>query len=212
MMKLTKGKMLALLVRLLIVVLGVGLVGTAIALLNLAQLGCDPITVLPDGLAHTFPVMSLGNWLIVVNLVCLVVLLVFDRKMIGIGTVISMFGVGTTINLMTPVLAPLVTAASPMWIRAVVSLLGTLLMAFGISLYIAPRLGTGSVDGVSIILAARTGWQHRFVRVGTDIAFIVAGWLLGGVFGLGTVLCALFTGPLIALYNRFTEKLVKPLL
>ena len=41
----------------------------------------------------------------------------------------------------------------------------------------------------------RTGWPISAVRLGIEAVVLVAGWLLGGTVGLGTILFALLIGP-----------------
>jgi uncharacterized membrane protein YczE len=48
-------------------------------------------------------------------------------------------------------------------------------------------------------LVARTGGSIRLVRTAIEVAVVLSGWALGGVFGPGTVIYALTIGPLIQL-------------
>jgi hypothetical protein len=43
----------------------------------------------------------------------------------------------------------------------------------------------------------------------TDACFLVIGWLLGGVVGIGTVVGVLGTGPILGWVLRKTEKLIE---
>lgn len=47
-------------------------------------------------------------------------------------------------------------------------------------------------------LAARTGRSIRLVRTLLEITVVTAGWLIGGIVGIGTVVYALAIGPLVA--------------
>jgi uncharacterized membrane protein YczE len=49
-------------------------------------------------------------------------------------------------------------------------------------------------------LARRTGRSIRLVRTCLEVVVVAAGWLLGGVFGVGTVLYAVSIGPLAQLF------------
>ncbi len=44
-------------------------------------------------------------------------------------------------------------------------------------------------------LHARTGWSLRGIRTAIELTVLVIGWLLGGKFGVGTVIYALSIGP-----------------
>jgi uncharacterized membrane protein YczE len=62
-------------------------------------------------------------------------------------------------------------------------------------LYIGARFGPGPRDGLMTGLAAR-GHSIRVVRTGIEITVLVAGALLGGTVGVGTLVYALSIGPL----------------
>ena len=73
---------------------------------------------------------------------------------------------------------------------------GILLNAVATSLYIGAGLGPGPRDGLMTGLAKR-GYSIRLVRTGIEVVILLAGWLLGGTVGIGTVLYALSIGPLV---------------
>ena len=54
-------------------------------------------------------------------------------------------------------------------------------------------------DGLMTGLHARTGWSLRGIRTTIELSVLLIGWLLGGKFGVGTVIYALSIGPLIQL-------------
>src|SRR5690606_8739327 len=77
--------------------------------------------------------------------------------------------------------------------------LGVVLNGLAGALYIGAQLGPGPRDGLMTGLARRTGRSLRLVRTGIEVTVLAAGFLLGGVVGLGTVLYALAIGPLVQL-------------
>jgi hypothetical protein len=81
--------------------------------------------------------------------------------------------------------------------RVLFVVLGVALNAVATAAYIGARMGPGPRDGLMTGLVARTGWPVRRVRTAIEVSVVVAGWLLGGNFGLGTVLYALTIGPLV---------------
>jgi uncharacterized membrane protein YczE len=62
-------------------------------------------------------------------------------------------------------------------------------------LYIGAGLGPGPRDGLSTGIAGR-GRSMRVVRTSVEAAVLVAGFLLGGTVGVGTVLYAVAIGPI----------------
>jgi uncharacterized membrane protein YczE len=63
-------------------------------------------------------------------------------------------------------------------------------------MYIGASFGPGPRDGLMTGLARRTGRSIRLVRTGIELTVLVAGWLLGGTVGIGTVAFALAIGPM----------------
>src|SRR5262249_4456826 len=80
----------------------------------------------------------------------------------------------------------------PRWIYL---LLGILVIALGVGLYIGAGLGPGPRDGLMTGIAAK-GHPLWLGRTGLGLHALVAGWLLGGDVGIGTVLFAFGIGPL----------------
>ena len=64
-------------------------------------------------------------------------------------------------------------------------------------LYLAADLGPGPRDGLMTGLHFRFGWSIRRARTAVELSVLVAGYLLGGTIGLGTVVFALGIGPLV---------------
>ena len=78
------------------------------------------------------------------------------------------------------------------------------LLGFGILLngiaggaYIGAGFGPGPRDGLMTGLHARTGWPIWVVRTGIEATVLVAGFLLGGQVGIGTLAFALLIGPMV---------------
>ena len=72
---------------------------------------------------------------------------------------------------------------------------GILVIAFGVGLYIGAGLGPGPRDGLMTGIAAK-GFPLWLVRTVLELTALLAGWLLGGDVGIGTVLFAFGIGPL----------------
>lgn len=89
-------------------------------------------------------------------------------------------------------------------------LLGIAMVGFGSALYITCGLGPGPRDGLMTALHNRSGIRIGRVRLGIEGSVLVAGWLLGGTVGLGTLLFALLIGQSIAVslgvVSRITAK------
>ena len=82
-------------------------------------------------------------------------------------------------------------------------------MCFASSLYITSNLGVSAYDAQALMLSDTGKIQFRFVRIGTDLVCVAAGFALGATVGVGTLVTAFFMGPLIDFFNR---KIARPML
>ena len=88
-------------------------------------------------------------------------------------------------------------------------LLGVMLFAVGTGFYAAASLGRGSYEALTFSLAEKNGWQVKVVRMILDIVMVIAGVLLGGKFGICTIVTIIISGPVIQFTASKTKKLFK---
>ena len=74
---------------------------------------------------------------------------------------------------------------------------GMVLVAVASGLYIGADFGPGPRDGLMTGLHARFGWPIWAARLGVEASVLLAGWMLGGTVGIGTIIFALGIGPLV---------------
>jgi uncharacterized membrane protein YczE len=169
---------------------GLVLYGLSSGLILQAGLGVDPWDVLHQGLSRTFG-GQVGTWVILASVVVLLLWLPL-RARYGVGTLANTVLVGLCINLTLW----LVPAVHDRAVQAVLLVTGVLLNGFATGLYIGAGFGPGPRDGLTTTIAAR-GYPIRLVRTAIELTVLVAGWLLGGSIGVGTVLYAAAIGPLM---------------
>ena len=182
-------------------VLAVGqvLFGTGIALNIRADLGLSPWDAFHQGLALRTP-LSVGVVTIVVSAVVLAAWFPL-RQRPGLATFMNAIVVGLTID----AVLFLVAETGTLWLRVVYLVVGLGLSGYGSALYIGVRLGPGPRDGIMMGLAAR-GMSIRLARTIIEGTVLVAGWLLGGSVGIGTVIHTVTIGPLLQFLLRWTDK------
>ncbi|HBQ2925411.1 TPA: hypothetical protein L7W55_000531 [Klebsiella pneumoniae] len=176
--------------RLLQLYIGLVLYGVSTALFVHANLGADPWDVFHLGVAKQLGI-SFGTVIILTGAAVLL-LWIPIRQMPGLGTVSNVIVLGLAADATLAVLPPLV-ARSALLVGAIV------LNAIATGMYIGAGFGPGPRDGLMTGLHARTGWSLRGIRTAIELSVLLIGWLLGGKFGVGTVIYALSIGPLIQL-------------
>ncbi len=168
---------------------GLILYGLSDSMLVMARLGLDPWDILNQGLAKQTGT-PIGTWAILVGLVVLVLWIPL-RQRPGVGTIANVVIVGSVIDLVLWH-APQVNGDS----RWAVMLFGVALNGLATGLYIGALLGPGPRDGLMLGISAR-GHSIRFVRFVIETTVLIAGWLLGGQVGIGTLVYAMAIGPLV---------------
>ena len=179
-------------IRIIRLVFGLVLFGLGAASMVIADLGLAPWEVFHQGISDRtgIPIGTVG----IITGIFVLLLWIPLRERIGIGTLLNVLVIGVVIDI-TLYLASY--EGDSIWFRLGLMLFGVLLFGVGSGFYIGAGLGPGPRDGVMTGLARR-GLRIGPVRVAIEASVLVAGWLLGGTVGLGTVVFALTVGPLIA--------------
>jgi uncharacterized membrane protein YczE len=171
--------------------LGLATFGFGIALMARSGLGLGPWEAFHQGLGNQFGV-PLGTIGVALGIPILALWLPLGERP-GIGTLLNVLFIGTSTNAGLLVLP----AASGLPLQLLELVAGIVVIAIGSGLYIAADLGPGPRDGLMTGLHHRFGWSIRRARTAIELTVLVAGYLLGGTIGLGTVLFALGIGPLV---------------
>ena len=176
-----------------IVQLLVGLVlyGAGCAIMVRAGIGLDPWTVFAQGISRQTGI-GIG-W--VTNIVGFLVLLLWIplRQRPGLGTVANILLVGTSMQATLAVFP----AVDGFTLQLIVFVAGMVLVAVASGLYIGADFGPGPRDGLMTGLHAQFGWPIWAARLGVEASVLLAGWILGGTVGIGTIIFALGIGPLV---------------
>ena len=172
-------------------VVGLVLYGIGLALMVRAGIGLAPWDVLSQGISLRTRI-PFG---LVTNILGAIVLLLWIpiRVRVGPGTVANVLLLGTSAQLGLDVI-PQQTVPG---IQALVFAGGLAVVAVATGLYIGARLGPGPRDGLMTGLHRRTGRPIWMVRTSLEVVVLIAGVLLGGQFGIGTIAFALLIGPMV---------------
>ncbi len=185
--------------------IGVILMGFCIAIYNKVLFGTDPFTTFVMGLTGISG-FSFGITQLAINLIVIILGLFFGRSYIGIGTVANMVGVGFCADFFTYLYNIFLEDPNNLIVKSVMFLGALIIHSFACSIFFTAKLGVGPYDVLSFMLTDRTKLNFSVCRIITDVTFVIAGFFLGGVVGVGTVLTALCMGPTIGFFNKiFSE-------
>lgn len=199
-------------VRVVLLLAGLCVAHLGVTLFLQSDLGSDPFNVFVQGLFRGIPwpafaAMTHGRTHLLVSLVILLVLLAVDRSYVGIGTVLCMALGGPIIDVYTIWLSPVIHGGLPLPLRLALLVAGCVILAFGMTIVIRSQAGTGPNDLVAVVLSDKLRKPFGPVRIGVDLTFALVGLALGGVVGLGTVICAFLVGPAAQLFFPISQRL-----
>ena len=182
--------------RLLQLYLGLVAYGVSMWLMLESDLGLMPWDVLHQGVALQGG-WSMGRVAVATSFVVLLAWIPIRQKP-GIGTISNAVVIGVVFDLVNGWFGDALAGVQPAG-RVGLLLAGIALNAIATAAYIGAHFGPGPRDGLMTGISRRSGWSVRLVRTLIEGSVLLAGYLLGGTFGLGTVAYALAIGPMIQL-------------
>ena len=203
--------------RIVLCVIGVIVCGIAVGFFKFSAFGVDPFTSAMCGLDVTLPI-EYGMLYIIANAVLLLFSLIFDRRMIGLGTIVNLFLVGYLAQYTELFLRSILSPES-LVARIICLIIGVLALSFSAGLYVPADLGVSTYDAVALIMANK--WnilKFKYDRIITDFVCVTISCILYAaspepfksvfaVVNIGTIITALFMGPLVDFFaNNFTKK------
>lgn len=193
--------------RILMSLIGVIVTGISIGMFQAASLGTDPFTSFTTGLCNVTG-LSFGLFYTILCTCMLVFVFIVDKRYIGIATIFNLIGNGFIADISRNFIESIIVNSSFLT-RLILLILGVVIMCFATSLYFTADLGVSVYDAISKIMADKKVAQFRFCRILTDLTCVIVGVLLKASVGIGTVITALFMGPLIQWFNtNISEQLL----
>ncbi|MCD1024597.1 YczE/YyaS/YitT family protein [Enterococcus sp. SMC-9] len=198
-------------IRSLVALIGVAILALGATTLRMGKVGLDPYTSTNIALGGKLG-LSLGVYQLMVNIIILVLIFIFEKKYIGIGTVINMVLAGFFIDFYTEIFTSLNLVAHNILMQLLFLVIGILLFSFGASLYMGAELGNAPYDAIAPVIVDKTGAPYRVIRVIQDVTFSVVAFVFGGPIGIGTFISAFLTGPFISFFDqKITHPIVNSL-
>jgi uncharacterized membrane protein YczE len=171
-----------------------------------AHLGVAPWDTFHIGLQKTFG-LTIGIWSQIVGVIVIFSSYAVAKIKPNFAMFLNMVCFGSFLDLI--LWSNVIPEPQTMTARLLMFLLGVIIMAIGIGMYLSPRLGAGPRDSFMLAMNERLGWSIQKVRLIIEVTVLIAGAALGGPVSIGTVLIALLTGPMIQRTIPFWEMVMK---
>ena len=182
---------------------GLILFGIGETLLITANAGVSPWTVLAQGIAvKTGFTIGLTTFIVSISVLCLWIPL---KQKPGIGTILNTIIVSVVIDISLPYLP----SPESIFLQLLQIIFAVVIVGIGSGFYLIANLGPGSRDGLMTGLQRITNKPISLIRAIIEISVVIAGWYLGGVVGIGTIVFALGIGPLVSAGLFTVSKIIK---
>lgn len=178
--------------------IGLFLFALGIVLTLRANIGFAPWDVFHVGIANTLG-LTIGTVSIAVGLILIIVIMLMGEK-IGFGTVWNMLLIGLFLDLILKI--DIIPKMENLFSGSIMLFAGLFIIAVGSYFYLGAAFGAGPRDGLMVALARKTKIPVGVCRSLIELAVTIAGWFLGGMVGLGTVMSVIGIGFCVQLIFR----------
>lgn len=169
-------------------------IGVAINMQRVSEVGLAPWNALNDGISKTFGI-TFGQASIIIGFLVIIIDLVM-KESIGVGTLLDALLVGTATDIIASF--DFIPYYKSYLYRFPLFIAGLTLLCYGQYLYMSTALSCGPRDAFSVAV----GKKCRKMTAGTvfNIIFAVVlliAWALGGSIGIGTVISVFLNGKIM---------------
>lgn len=202
--------------RLTLMLVGVLLMGICVSFLRRVHFGTDPFSAMNYGLEKHIPI-SFGTLELITNGLMLVIVLFFNIKRLGFGTVGNMVIIGYMADFTDFIMERFFGLGEITYLpaRIGIMLVMVVIFVFSCALYMNAGLGASAYDALPYIITDELSKvlnkkvSFTVVRVVFDAFFTGIAFLLGGEAGIITILMVISLGPVITFVAKLLSDILK---
>lgn len=185
------------------------LMGFSVSVFSYSGMGVDPYTALNMSIAEKMGI-SFGFWQMCLNGAILIIVALVAKKLINVGTIFNMVGVGYVCEFFTSIYDAILPEENPLYVRIIFMAIGVILLSLSASLYFNCNLGVSPYDALGFVMEDNTKLKYKWCRVATDLICTISAISMGGPVGVGTVVTAFFMGPVVSFCDTaISQKVIK---
>ncbi len=187
--------------RIVYLVFGCYLYGLGLTFYVYNGLGMDPWNVFHGGITlHTGIGIGIVN--VIVSIVIIFVAVAMGEPF-GIGTIFNSTLIGGFLQL--NINTGIFTVPDTLPMKILFLFLGMIIIGFATYYYIKPGFGSGPRDSLSIALSKKWKMKMGYTKSIVDVMAVVVGIMLGGSFGIGTIISSVLGGVFVQIvFNMFS--------
>ena len=188
-----------------VMIIAVIVMGMCVSFLVMCDMGTDPCSAMNCGI-------SFGNYQLLSNIVLLILVIIFEKKLIGTGTFGNMILVGYSADFFTWIWKEVCHVQEQLNLSTRIAILIPALILFilAAAIYMQSGHGTAPYDAVSFLISDKIEKHSgknmfRIVRIVYDLAATCIGVITGGEVGVITILMVILLGPTVDLLGRLIK-------
>lgn len=189
--------------------------GLGVALTKTGELGVSPVSSVANVMSIRFSVLSIGNWLIIWNCILILGQVLILRKEFKLWQLLQiplsfLFGYFTDLGMMICSVIP----HGVYWIQILCVVLGTAVLAFGVTLMVHANLIMNSGEAFVKALSEKCPLSFGTLKIIFDVSCVTLSIVLsliffeGTIVGTreGTVFAAVMVGVFVKAYSKLFMK------
>lgn len=166
------------------------IIGYGIAQTKALNFGMAPWDTLGLGIVNITG-MEFGKIIQLIGL-AVVIFSVMIKIYPGIGTILNMICIGFFVDLISKF--NILISPDNYFLKIIVLFYALTVQSYGLYSYLKYEIGAGPRDGLMVGLVQITGLSVKYIKTGIEAIVLIAGFLLGGTVGLGTIIATLSGG------------------
>ncbi len=191
-----------------------------VAVTKHAQLGVAPVSSVPNIIFCRFPLVSLGMWLIIWNVILLVGQIIILRKNFRVYNLLQIplaiaFGIFTDFGLWCISFLKIETFAA----QLITVFSGVVIRSFGIALSVCADIILNSSEAFVKAVSDTSKYKFGLVKIFFDILCVTVSVILSIIMfegeiigtGIGTLIASVFTGMFVSIFLKIIHKPVNRL-
>lgn len=186
-----------------VLLLGVLLLSIGGALFLTANIGSDSLMVFNQGISVVLKT-KVGLAIMISNIIALFIIFFINKKTLGLGSLAIIFLLGPTIQIIKD--ANIFKTPNTLILQILIVLIGIVIGGLGLALYMYADLGLSPFEGIIVTISNETKVRFGIIKIIFDAIYFTTGALLGGVFGIGSIMTVFLYGPTIDMFMKLLKK------
>lgn len=205
-------------IKILGIFIGTMFVGLGVSLYKLSSLGQDSLSGMILSIKYLINVEKISYTVcyIVINSLFLIMMILFARDKINVGSIINLLLTGTFCDIFMHIFGTFNMLNPNLFLRIIYGILGLIIVSFGIALYGGANLGIAPYDSLPLIVNKYCPkLRYKYARIVIDLSCTVVALIIGviilkrnDIININTILTFIVMGPLISIFSKLINRFI----